>query len=55
MASTRDESAMFRSWFRALSLTYLSKALGSSCVGNFNWIFLRYPGLQFWYDIRDNA
>jgi len=49
MSSKAEESAMFPTWFRTLSLAYLSKALPDSFLGNFNWQFPRCPGLQFWY------
>ena len=48
MSSNAEESAMFPAWFRTLSLTYLSKVLPDACVGNFDWKFIQYPGLQFW-------
>ena len=48
MSSTTEESAMFPTWFRTLSLAYLSKALPDSSVGNFDWKFIQCPGLQFW-------
>lgn len=52
MSSKAEESAMFPTWFRTLSLAYLSKALPDFCAGNLSWKFLRCPGLQFWYDTR---
>lgn len=48
MSSKINESAMFPTWFRTLSLAYLSKALPDSYVGNFDWKFIQCPGLQFW-------
>ena len=48
MSSKINESAMFPTWFRTLSLAYLSKALPDSCVANFDWQFLKCPGHQFW-------
>lgn len=50
MSSKTEESAMFPTWFRTLSLAYLSKAFPDSCVGNFDWQFLQCPGHQFWND-----
>ena len=48
MSSGKDESAMFPTWFRTLSLAYLAKALPSSFLGKFDWQFIRCPGYQFW-------
>ena len=48
MSSKINESAMFPTWFRTLSMAYLAKALPDSCVGNFDWKFIQCPGLQFW-------
>lgn len=50
MASKRDESAMFPTWFRTLSLAYLTKTLPDSFLGKFDWQFIDCPGLQFWKD-----
>jgi hypothetical protein len=50
MSSMSDESAMFPTWFRTLSLAYLAKALPGSFVGHFDWQFLQCPGHQFWND-----
>ena len=49
MSSGADESAMFPTWFRTLSLAYLAQALPDSAVGGFDWQFLHCPGHQFWY------
>ena len=48
MATDTNESSMFPTWFRTLSLAYLGKALPDSPVGNFDWKFIHSPGLQFW-------
>ncbi len=48
MSSGKDESAMFPTWFRTLSLAYLAKALPTSFLGKFDWQFIRCPGYQFW-------
>ncbi len=48
MSSGRNESAMFPTWFRTLSLAYLAQALPETMIGKFNWQFLNCPGLQFW-------
>jgi hypothetical protein len=50
MYSRSDESAMFPTWFRTLSLAYLSKILQNSLNGRLNWQFLHCPGHQFWID-----
>ena len=50
MSSRKDESAMFPTWFRTLSLAYIGKCLPDSSLGKFDWQFIRCPGLQFWYD-----
>lgn len=47
MSSGRDESAMFPTWFRTLSLAYLAQVLPDTVVGRFPWQFPRCPGLQF--------
>lgn len=47
MSSRRDESAMFPTWFRTLSLAYLAQALPDTVVGSFDWQFPHCPGLQF--------
>ncbi len=52
MSSKADESAMFPTWFRTLSLAYIGKVLNNSSVGKFEWRFLDCPGLQFWKDRR---
>ena len=49
MSSKADESTMFPTGFRTLSLAYLAQALPHSVVGGFGWQFPRCPGLQFWY------
>jgi hypothetical protein len=48
MFSGVNESALFPTWFRTLSLAYLSKVLPESNVGRFDWQFLKCPGYQFW-------
>ncbi len=49
MYSGADESNMFATWFRTLSLAYIGKCLPDSWPGRFDWHFERIPGLQFWY------
>jgi len=48
MYSGMNESAMFPTWWRLLSLAYIGKALSGSEIGKFNWQFLRCSGYQFW-------
>jgi hypothetical protein len=48
MFSGINESIMFPTWFRTLSLAYLSKILPESIVGRFKWKFIDCPGYQFW-------
>ena len=47
MRSGRNESAMFPTWFRTLTLAYLGRALPESSVGRYAWQFCRCPGYQF--------
>lgn len=48
MSSTINESAMFPTWFRTLSLAYIAKVLPDFIVGEFDWQFVKCPGMQFW-------
>ncbi|MBI4652311.1 hypothetical protein HY745_13755 [Candidatus Desantisbacteria bacterium] len=48
MSSGKDESAMFPTWFRTLSLAYIGKCMPDSLPGNFDWQFINCPGLTFW-------
>ena len=48
MAAGHDQSAMFPTWFRTLTLAYLGKYLPDSIVGSFDWQFCDCPGVQFW-------
>jgi len=50
MYSGMDESNMFATWFRTLSLAYIGKCLPDSWLGEFDWHFEKIPGLQFWHD-----
>ena len=50
MYSKAEESAMFPTWFRTLSLAYIGKVLPNSMVGKFDWQILECPGHQFWND-----
>ena len=47
MRSGPDESAMFPTWFRTLTLAYLGRALPESLLGAYPWHFRRCPGYQF--------
>jgi hypothetical protein len=48
MSSGVNESAMFPTWFRALSLAYISKALDHPGWPADAWRWVRCPGYQFW-------
>ena len=50
MSSGADESAMFPTWFRTLSLAYLSQALNLPGLPADAWQWVRCPGYQFWND-----
>ena len=43
-----DESHMFATWFRSLSLAYLAKASPSSPLAGMGWNLRKFPGHQFW-------
>ena len=49
MSSVKNKSAMFPTWFRTLSLAYLSKVVDDSELRKINWKFIDCPGLQFWH------
>jgi len=44
----KNESAMFPTWFRTLSLAYLAQLLLDTDTIGFDWQFLDCPGHQFW-------
>jgi prenyltransferase beta subunit len=48
MLSRRNESHMFATWFRSLSLAYIGKALPEHFLGSHHWNLPRVPGVQFW-------
>lgn len=50
MSSSADESAMFPTWFRVLSLAYLSKVINAPELREIDWNFVDCPGYQFWRD-----
>lgn len=52
MYSGIDESNMFATWFRTLSLAYIGKCFPDSWSGKFDWQFEEIPGLQFWYETK---
>jgi hypothetical protein len=43
-----DQSALFPTWFRTLSLAYLGQVLPDTLVGRVPWRFCPCPGYQFW-------
>ncbi|OGV67791.1 MAG: hypothetical protein A2283_22310 [Lentisphaerae bacterium RIFOXYA12_FULL_48_11] len=49
MYSGVNESNMFATWFRTLSIAYIGKVLPDSWPGKFGWHFESIPGLQFWH------
>lgn len=50
LSSKADESAMFPTWFRTLSLAYLSKVINVPDLKKIGWNFVDCPGYQFWRD-----
>ena len=46
--SKANQSGMFPTWFRTLSLAYIAKALPNSPIAKFDWPFIDCPGHQFW-------
>lgn len=48
LSSSRNESGIFPTWFRTLSLAYLGKVLRDFFVGKYGWKFVKCPGHQFW-------
>jgi len=48
LAAGHNQSAMFPTWFRTLTLAYLGQVLPESVVGKLPWRFCNCPGLQFW-------
>jgi len=47
MTAYINESSMFPTWFRTLSLAHLGKLLPDLPADHLNWNFIDYPGLQF--------
>jgi hypothetical protein len=43
-----DESHLFGTWFRSLSLAYLAKAFPLSPLAGVGWNLRKFPGHQFW-------
>lgn len=50
MHTKSEESSMFPTWFRTLTLAYLSKLLADNPIAGIEWQFVESPGLQFWHD-----
>ncbi len=48
MSSAADESALFPTWFRTLSLAYLNKVIDVPELRRVDWQFTECPGYQFW-------
>ena len=48
MSSENNGSAMFPTWFRTLSLSYLGQILKDSNIGKYKWQYINCPGYQFW-------
>jgi hypothetical protein len=49
MYSGPNESAMFPTWFRTLSLAHISKVLpGHAIFKDIDFPFVNCPGYQFW-------
>ena len=48
MRTRAGESSMFPTWFRTLSLGYLSQLLSDRLAPWSSWQFLEGPGMQFW-------
>lgn len=48
MRAKNEESAMFPTWFRTLTLAYLAQVLNGACMPDYAWRFLQCPGHQFW-------
>lgn len=55
MTANFNESSMFPTWFRTLSLAYLNNVLPDSPVASYNWQFINCPGLQFWNSAVEKA
>lgn len=51
MASGPDESAMFPTWFRTLTLAYLYHVIAGNPTCNIEWQFIKSPGHQFWISL----
>ncbi|MBL7161900.1 MAG: hypothetical protein ISS57_04780 [Anaerolineales bacterium] len=55
MSSAKNESALFPTWFRTLSLAYLAQVLPDTLIGDIEWQFVDCPGLQFFHQPDDGA
>jgi hypothetical protein len=47
MSARPQESSLFPTWFRTLTLAYIGKGLPETAVGRYPWQFLKGPGHQF--------
>ncbi len=43
-----EESSMFPTWFRSLTLAYLGKVLVEAAIASYPYSYLNCPGHQFW-------
>ena len=48
MWAHNHQSSMFPTWFRSLSLAYISKVLVDHPVAKYEWKLIKCPGHQFW-------
>lgn len=48
MRAKREESSMFPTWFRSLTLAYLNQILRDPEMPTYEWRFLNGPGHQYW-------
>ncbi len=48
MGSAADESTLFPTWFRLLSMAFLARLLPGHPIASLPWHYLECPGHQFW-------
>ena len=53
MTAERQQSSMFPTWFRTLSLAYLAKVLQNTPIAEYDWQFINSPGHQFWHEFSE--
>lgn len=53
MTTELQQSSMFPTWFRTLSLAYLSQVLHNTLIAEHDWQFINAPGLQFWHELPE--